>query len=31
MSDAAWVHGQKLPRWEDAARTIAAVVTGLGQ
>jgi glycosyltransferase involved in cell wall biosynthesis len=31
MSDAAWAHGQKLPRWEDTARTIAAVVTGLGQ
>lgn len=26
MSDAAWVAGQKLPRWEDTARTIAGVI-----
>jgi glycosyltransferase involved in cell wall biosynthesis len=26
MSDAAWAAGQKLPRWEDTARTIADVI-----
>ena len=29
MSDAAWAAGQKLPRWEDTARTIADVIRNL--
>jgi glycosyltransferase involved in cell wall biosynthesis len=29
MADASWTAGQKLPRWEDTARTIASVIKGL--
>jgi glycosyltransferase involved in cell wall biosynthesis len=29
MADASWAAGQKLPRWEDTARTIAGVIKGL--
>lgn len=29
MSDAAWTAGQKLPRWEDTARTVAGVIREL--
>ena len=30
MSDASWAAGQKLPRWEDTARTIADVIKERG-
>jgi glycosyltransferase involved in cell wall biosynthesis len=29
MADASWIAGQKLPRWEDTARTIAGVIEEL--
>lgn len=29
LSDAAWAHAQKLPRWRDAARIIAEVIKGV--
>jgi glycosyltransferase involved in cell wall biosynthesis len=29
MGDASWAAGQKLPRWQDTARIIAGVITGV--
>jgi len=29
LADASWAAGQKLPRWEDTARTIAGVIREL--
>jgi glycosyltransferase involved in cell wall biosynthesis len=29
MADASWAAGQKLPRWDDTARTIAGVIKGV--
>ena len=29
LADASWAAGQKLPRWEDTARTIAGVIKEL--
>jgi glycosyltransferase involved in cell wall biosynthesis len=31
MAEASWAAGQKLPRWEDAARIVAGVIEEVAQ